>query len=622
MRATPAPASKHVLLVAALLPPLAQSPGLTSGFGEYREGRFHAGIDYSTDQVTGKPVRAVDDGWVERVRASGVGYGRALYLRLPDGRTAVHGHLARFAPAVAEWVAQVQDSSGSYEQDLVPPPGRFAFRRGDVIAWTGESGAGPPHLHFELRRGDMNLHPLRQGLAVPDATPPSVTAVTILPAGPHGRVGGGIDAWRGTFGQDGEVEAPPVTGPFRLALDTWDRPGERPNRVGTYRLRAALDGVPAFEAVLDSVSWDAMAIADRVYDLAATQLGMNGRRLLQATPGDASGIVRLGVPVWSLTPGAHRIEFVAEDEAGNATRRALRVVVADAVSPAPAPRPRLLAGARPGQPAVLVRDLAVFVAARGGDARPMLVDATGLTLVDSLAVEGGTLWSLALTGGSAGGHPRIVRARGGGEGVVLDEDIALAWDSLAFHEPVALLARLDPIAGPQDDGLAVVSPRSLTIEPGDLALAKAIRIRWHASEAKGRPGVGLFRHAGGRGWSLVAAAESSGAVAATTRRLGTFALLADTTPPRLVAPARWSAKAGAVPAAFSARLSDGGSGLVASQQRVLLDGRRVPAEYDVEAGRLTWRPRAPLAPGAHEIVVEAVDGLGNRSSVRVPVAVR
>ena len=156
----------NLAVLGALLPPLEHSLGLTSGFGEYRDGRFHAGIDYSTGGRTGLPVRAVADGWVERVRTSGVGYGRSVYLRLADGRTAVYGHLSGFATALDTWVATPQDSSGEYEQDLVPPPRMFAFRRGDVLAYSGESGAGPPHLHFEIRRGDMNLHPLRQGIRV------------------------------------------------------------------------------------------------------------------------------------------------------------------------------------------------------------------------------------------------------------------------------------------------------------------------------------------------------------------------------------------------------------------------------------------------------------------------
>src|SRR5689334_16269332 len=53
--------------------PLESTAGLSSGFGEFRDAHFHAGLDYSTNEEEGHPVRAVNDGWVERVRASGVG---------------------------------------------------------------------------------------------------------------------------------------------------------------------------------------------------------------------------------------------------------------------------------------------------------------------------------------------------------------------------------------------------------------------------------------------------------------------------------------------------------------------------------------------------------------------
>jgi hypothetical protein len=630
MRARPHPAVRFTL-VAALLPPLAQSPGLTSGFGEYREGRFHAGIDYSTESRVGAPVRAIADGHVERVRASGVGYGRAIYLRLRDGRTAVYGHLSRFAPALDAWVTAKQESSGRYEQDLEPAAGAFPFRQGEVIAWSGESGAGPPHLHLELRRGDMNLHPITQGgIVVADRTPPSITAVTILPAGARTRVGGSFDSWRGTLRGAADLEGPVVTGPFRLALDTYDRSGDRPNHVGTYRLQAELDGAPAFEAVLDSMSWDEMPIADRIYDLAATQRGMRDRRLLQSTPGDRTGLVRRGVPVWSLTPGTHRIEFIAEDEAGNVTTRALRLVVADPDSlPARAASgaSRLVAQVRPGRPAFDLRDLNVLIATRAGEERPPFATWDGLELVDSVRSAAGTTWSLALVRDTDAGDRRFLRVPGGASGVDLgaaggpDGEVTLSWDSLAFHEPAAFMVVEETFLGAPGDGLVPVTRRAVAIEPSELALARAVKVAWSVPGGPGRRGVGLFRR-GTSGWSLLAAADSAGVVRATTRRLGTFALLADTTGPRLVPPRRYAARAGLVPGAFSVRVSDPGSGLVAAEQRVLLDGRAVPAEYDSEAGRLTWRPRVPLSPGAHAIVVEAVDALGNRASVRVPVEVR
>jgi murein DD-endopeptidase MepM/ murein hydrolase activator NlpD len=46
----------------------------TSSFGEYREGRFHAGVDYRASM--GTPVYAIDDGYVARLRCGPWGYGR------------------------------------------------------------------------------------------------------------------------------------------------------------------------------------------------------------------------------------------------------------------------------------------------------------------------------------------------------------------------------------------------------------------------------------------------------------------------------------------------------------------------------------------------------------------
>ena len=50
------------------LPPLA----VTGGFGEYRQGHFHAGFDFGTGKKVGQPVFAPLAGHVERIRALGV----------------------------------------------------------------------------------------------------------------------------------------------------------------------------------------------------------------------------------------------------------------------------------------------------------------------------------------------------------------------------------------------------------------------------------------------------------------------------------------------------------------------------------------------------------------------
>ena len=139
---------------------------MTGKFGERRARHFHAGLDLSVGGVVGKPVRAPMDGWIERVRAQGVGYGRSLYLRTTDDRLVVLGHLDAFAEPVASFVAAIQDSSGQYEQDLWPPKERFRVRAGELLAWAGRSGTGTPHLHIEVRRGDLALNPVRAGIPV------------------------------------------------------------------------------------------------------------------------------------------------------------------------------------------------------------------------------------------------------------------------------------------------------------------------------------------------------------------------------------------------------------------------------------------------------------------------
>ena len=66
---------------------------LSSSFSEYREGHYHAGIDLRTFGRIGLPCLAVGDGSVQRIKVGPAGYGKALYLKLEDGRTAVYAHL-------------------------------------------------------------------------------------------------------------------------------------------------------------------------------------------------------------------------------------------------------------------------------------------------------------------------------------------------------------------------------------------------------------------------------------------------------------------------------------------------------------------------------------------------
>jgi ribosomal protein L14 len=48
---------------------------LSGNFGELRNNHFHSGIDFKTQGVEGKPIHAVQDGYVSRISVSPWGYG-------------------------------------------------------------------------------------------------------------------------------------------------------------------------------------------------------------------------------------------------------------------------------------------------------------------------------------------------------------------------------------------------------------------------------------------------------------------------------------------------------------------------------------------------------------------
>jgi hypothetical protein len=128
-------------------------------------------------------------------------------------------------------------------------------------------------------------------------------------------------------------------------------------------------------------------------------------------------------------------------------------------------------------------------------------------------------------------------------------------------------------------------------------------------------GVGLYCRRGGE-WEWVRwtrRPDRRGWDAASSR-LGDFALLRDSRAPRITV-ATPGPRPKAVPAysrwAVEARLVDGGSGVDARASYFVIDGKRMPSEWDSEGGVLRWRPRRVPRTGSHRYVVVATDRAGN-----------
>src|SRR5439155_142241 len=289
-RARPAP-----FFSALARPPLDPPLTINGGFGEYRPGHFHAGVDLGTGERVGKPVHAPLAGWIARVRTSGVGYGRSLYLQALEGRLLQFGHLDAFAEPIASAVAAVQDSSGQYEQDLWLEPRRYPVSAGDVMAWTGESGAGGPHLHFEVRRGDTAYNPFRAGLVVRDATAPTIESLTLEPLDEASFVERCASPYTLRFGARRDTLR--VEGRVRAVVSAFDGAGPGARRIVPWSLAVEFGG-RTIECRFDSLSWATdMSECEYVFDAGRI---VGGRGLVPGEDGAAAFVASTRGAEWAV----------------------------------------------------------------------------------------------------------------------------------------------------------------------------------------------------------------------------------------------------------------------------------------------------------------------------------
>ncbi len=139
---------------------------ITGSFGEYRTNHFHMGQDFSTGGRIGVPIVAITKGKVTRVQRKWGSIGYAVFLQHDDGMTSRFGHLQKYAPRVIKQILKSKQAKRfkdriDFDIDLPEP---VSVEKGEIIAFSGDTGVGPPHLHLEIFKDNIYYNPLHFGL--------------------------------------------------------------------------------------------------------------------------------------------------------------------------------------------------------------------------------------------------------------------------------------------------------------------------------------------------------------------------------------------------------------------------------------------------------------------------
>jgi hypothetical protein len=305
--------------------PLEVNDGISGTFGEYRGLHLHMGLDLRTGGRTGLKVLAAADGRVSRIKCTWRGYGKALYIEHGNGLVTVYGHLERFENRVLRLEDILEEKRRStglrYPGDIFlkrPIP----VRRGQLIAYSGETGAGRPHLHFEIRKdGGTAVDPMLYGIDPgPGGTPPVFQSIRVSPAEASCTVDGTPKETELRLRKSGDAyvsdAVPAITGPFDISADLYDESGAD-NRCGVASLKLVIDGKVEREFAFSEISYERYKWGGLVYDLEESRMAPTVvYRYLFHMPGRDFPLPAARGEARPLAAGKHLMEIVAVDGSG------------------------------------------------------------------------------------------------------------------------------------------------------------------------------------------------------------------------------------------------------------------------------------------------------------------
>jgi hypothetical protein len=255
--------------------PLNLPKSLSATLGEIRGFSLHQGIDIKTNARPGYPVFAGGAGNVSRIISKEDGYGNALFIDHGSGLESAYGHLDSFEEGkfhlnTLARTLKILNNSDNLDFKLIH--GRLHFNKDEKIAFTGESGSGLPHLHFEIKKNNDYLNPLDY-IHVKDTRPPVLESIFVCTELENATVSERnikIKKKWGTYttaANPVEIEGEKIF--FKISC--YDQAGAF-NHVAVYRIKVYDNKEKIFEIAFDKLKNNEFQYGSFVYDISKSTI--------------------------------------------------------------------------------------------------------------------------------------------------------------------------------------------------------------------------------------------------------------------------------------------------------------------------------------------------------------